>query len=182
MTVQIGIIVGKKSIVVWLSKYIWMPAVLQTHESLLLQCMPYVLDWVAAPDLPLLDHSPGRHNRIRGNNTALLKDSPLHDNWVVTHINSVLQVAGVQSTVVLDNIVPLESQLSPKSSRGRSCGMQHTIIANADVLSEPILLIEYVILLMSPRMTLPCQMAIWSPIQMSPTTVALGATKIPPWW
>ena len=57
-----------------------MPAVLQTHKSLLLQCMSYVLDWIAAPDLPLLDHPPGRHNRVRGNNAALLKDSPLHDN------------------------------------------------------------------------------------------------------
>jgi len=137
-----------------------MPAILQTDKSLLLQRMPYVFDRVAAPDLPLLHHSPRRHNRVRSNDAPLLKISSLHDNRIVTHIGPALQVAGIQSAVVLDNIVPIKSQFSSQASRGGSRSMQDTIIADADIFSESIFYFKYVILLISPRITVPCQIAI----------------------
>lgn len=56
--------------------------------------------------------------------------------------------------------------------------MQYAVVANADIFDETEFKKRYYIRLMSPRMTVPCHMAICVPMKTSPMTVALGARKI----
>ena len=58
--------------------------------------------------------------------------------------------------------------------------MQDTVISNADVAHKSEWMYDYVMVLISPRMTVPCQMAMSAPMKTSPTIVEFGATKMNP--
>lgn len=58
--------------------------------------------------------------------------------------------------------------------------MENAVVADADVVMKADYLTMYTTRLISPLMTVPCQMATLFPKNTSPTTVAVGATKTNP--
>ena len=157
-----------------------MSCVVAGHEGLLLQPLADVFDWVASPHLSLLYYSAGRNHAVGRNDASLFEDGAFQNDRVVPHIDSSFDGAGVERAVVLYDGIPHHDEPGAEPRRRVSSSVQDAVVANADILTEPSFCESYVMLFISPRMTVPCQMAISVPIHTSPTMVALGATKLNP--
>ncbi len=51
----------------------------------------------------------------------------------MAHVDALLDDAGIEGAVVLDDIITLEQEFSSKSCRGGGSRMQDAVVANADV-------------------------------------------------
>jgi len=180
VTVEICVFVGQESIVVAFWVDVAVSGVVKGHEVLLLLSSTHIFDGISRPHLPLLYYSSRRHHAVRCNDGSLLQNSSLENDRVVTNVHSLFDGAGVKGAIILDDIIALEQQFSPETGGRGGSGMEDAIIANADVVNQSALSSEYVTRFTSPRMTVPCHMAISAPMKTSPTTVALGATKMKP--
>lgn len=180
VTVEICVFIGQESIVVAFWVDVAVSGVVKGHEVFLLLSPAHVFDGITRPHLSLLYHSSRRHHAVRGNDGSLLENSSLENDRVVANVHSLFDGAGVKGAIILDDIIALEQQFSPETGGRGGSSVEDAIITNTDVVNQSALSYEYVTRLTSPRMTVPCHMAISAPMKTSPTTVALGATKIKP--
>lgn len=158
--VKISIVVGKECIVISFTVNICVSAVIESHKGFLLKRLSYIFNWVSAPDLTFLDNSSWRNYWIWSYDASFLEDSAFHDNWVVTYINSFFYVTWIKSAIILNYSVSFNCKVSCESSGWWGCGMQDTIVSYTYILNETALRNSYLTLLISPLITVPCQIAI----------------------
>ncbi len=180
MTIQICIFERQECVVIAFRIEVRVASIIQCHKPFLLLCFSDIFNRIASPYLSFLDNSARWNHTVWCNNSSLLKNSSLQNNRIMSNIHLLFNCTGVKSAVVLNYSVTFYQELGSQSSgRCGSC-MKYTVITNTYISNQSTLNTNYVILLISPRMTVPCQIAMSVPMNTSPTTVALGATKIKP--
>ena len=180
MAVEIGVLIRQEGVVVGLGVEVRISCVVQRDPAFLLLRPSDILDWISAPHLPFLHNPAGRHHAVGRDDGSLLQDGALEDHRVMADVHAFLARAGVERAIVLDDVVSLDQQLRAEPSGRVGSSMEDAVVANADIADQPESSKRYVTLLISPRMTVPCQMAISLRRKTSPATVALGATKMKP--
>ena len=80
MSVQVGIVIRKKSIGVIFCLVKDVSSVFKTYVFFLLNSLPDKLDRVSSPDLSFLDDSAGRDHAVGSNDTPFLQDGSFHDD------------------------------------------------------------------------------------------------------
>ena len=113
MAIKIRILIGKESVVVGLRVKIRVSGVVKSDPSFLLLSPSDVLDWISAPHLSFLHHSPRRNHAVWCNNSSLLQDRTLQDDRVMPNINTFLYRTRVKSAIVLNDIISLNQQFRP---------------------------------------------------------------------
>ena len=108
VAIEICIFQGKEGIVVSLWVDVAVSGVVEGHEVLLLLGSAHVLNGVTRPHLSLLDYSSWWHYTVRSDDGPLLEDGSLENDRVVPNVHSLFDGAGVESAIILDDIIALE--------------------------------------------------------------------------
>lgn len=144
------------------------------HVGFLLLHVPDELYWVASPDLHWWHHSSRGNHAVGSNYSPLLDDGSLKHDWVLSDVGFFPQSAWVQGASVLYHTIILNLQDSAQPRGCRCSSMKNAVIANIHIIMNP----EnkswfYMTALISPLMTVPCQILLSLPKNTSPKLVYL---------
>ena len=144
------------------------------HVGFLLLHIPNELDWVASPHLHWWDYSSRGNNAVRSNYSSLFDDGSLKHDWVLSDVGFFPQSAWVQGASILYHTIILNLQDSPQPWGCGCSSMKNTVIANIHVIMNPDNKYWfYMTALISPLMTVPCQILLSLPKNTSPKLVYL---------
>lgn len=122
-------------------------------------------NWVASPNLHAGNNSSWRNNTVRGNDGSFLDNSSFKNNRVLADVCLFLQDTWIQSASVINNDVVLDLKSGRKSVGSWCSSVQYTIVSNKNISMNTCLWkITYTTELISPLMTVPCQILTLLPI------------------